>query len=92
MMRWASVSGVGARGLEPPTSWSRTKRATELRYAPVGTILYVRAQAKANSPIAAPRDDQQVFRDRGTCSPMCIEGEQVESGPRLKRRRAGGMT
>ena len=25
---------VGARGFEPPTSWSRTKRATKLRYAP----------------------------------------------------------
>ena len=25
---------VGARGFEPRTSWSRTKRATRLRYAP----------------------------------------------------------
>jgi hypothetical protein len=25
---------VGARGFEPPTSWSRTRRATRLRYAP----------------------------------------------------------
>jgi hypothetical protein len=25
---------VGARGFEPPASWSRTKRATKLRYAP----------------------------------------------------------
>src|SRR5579863_1953439 len=25
---------IGARGFEPPTSWSRTKRATRLRYAP----------------------------------------------------------
>ena len=25
---------VGAGGFEPPTSWSRTKRATKLRYAP----------------------------------------------------------
>ncbi len=28
------VTKVGAGGLEPPTSWSRTKRATKLRYAP----------------------------------------------------------
>jgi hypothetical protein len=28
------VSLIGARGFEPPTSWSRTKRATRLRYAP----------------------------------------------------------
>jgi hypothetical protein len=27
---------VGARGFEPPTSWSQTRRATELRYAPTG--------------------------------------------------------
>jgi hypothetical protein len=27
---------VGARGFEPPTSRSRTVRATELRYAPNG--------------------------------------------------------
>ena len=26
---------VGARGFEPPTSSSRTKRATKLRYAPM---------------------------------------------------------
>ena len=25
---------VGAVGFEPTTSWSRTKRATKLRYAP----------------------------------------------------------
>ncbi len=28
---------VGARGFEPPASWSRTKRATKLRYAPPPT-------------------------------------------------------
>ena len=27
-------SRVGARGFEPPTSWSQTRRATRLRYAP----------------------------------------------------------
>jgi hypothetical protein len=35
---------VGAVGFEPTTSWSRTKRATKLRYAPtqpitIGSIL-----------------------------------------------------
>jgi hypothetical protein len=25
---------VGESGFEPPTSWSRTKRATRLRYSP----------------------------------------------------------
>ena len=25
---------VGAGGFEPPTSWTRTKRASQLRYAP----------------------------------------------------------
>ena len=27
---------VGAGGFEPPTFWSRTKRATSLRYTPIG--------------------------------------------------------
>ena len=25
---------VGVRGLEPPTSWSQTRRANQLRYTP----------------------------------------------------------
>ncbi len=33
---------IGARGLEPPTSSSRTKRATGLRYAPIHRTLYAR--------------------------------------------------
>src|SRR5690349_578765 len=32
--RGGFFSFVGARGFEPPASWSRTKRATRLRYAP----------------------------------------------------------
>ncbi len=30
---------VGARGFEPPTSWSQTRRATRLRYAPKDEFL-----------------------------------------------------
>ncbi len=30
---------VGAVGFEPTTSWSRTKRATKLRYAPTRPII-----------------------------------------------------
>jgi hypothetical protein len=30
----ATPAQVGARGFEPRTSWSQTKRAAELRYAP----------------------------------------------------------
>lgn len=30
---------VGATGFEPATSWSRTKRATKLRYAPTQRLL-----------------------------------------------------
>ena len=29
---------VGATGLEPAASWSRTRRATKLRYAPEFTV------------------------------------------------------
>ena len=28
-------SVVGVRGLEPPTSWSQTMRASQLRYTPI---------------------------------------------------------
>lgn len=30
---------VGAAGFEPAASWSRTKRATKLRYAPLIILL-----------------------------------------------------
>ena len=33
---------VGAEGVEPSTFWSRTKRATRLRYAPNGVEMGVR--------------------------------------------------
>jgi hypothetical protein len=33
-LRLANKEMVGARGFEPPASWSRTRRATRLRYAP----------------------------------------------------------
>jgi hypothetical protein len=36
-----SIIHVGARGFEPPTSWSQTTRSTKLSYAPnSGLILY----------------------------------------------------
>ena len=35
---WTKVKVVGARGFEPPTSSSRTMRATWLRHAPTGSI------------------------------------------------------
>ena len=32
---------IGARGFEPPTSWSQTTRSTKLSYAPCsGVVLY----------------------------------------------------
>ena len=31
---------VGVRGFEPPASWSRTMRATKLRYTPIRFIFY----------------------------------------------------
>ena len=33
---------VGATGLEPAASWSRTRRATKLRYAPLQRLHYIR--------------------------------------------------
>lgn len=32
---------VGMGGFEPPTSWSRTKRAAKLRYIPTGGHTYI---------------------------------------------------
>jgi hypothetical protein len=50
--RTKSVVHVGARGFEPPTSWSQTTRSTKLSYAPSSdVILYhgYRLPASANS-------------------------------------------
>jgi len=33
-VRYAKGSVIGAPGFEPGASWSQTKRATKLRYAP----------------------------------------------------------
>ena len=45
---------VGARGFEPPTSWSRTKRATKLRYAPVKQVSGARFRVSAGTYPLAP--------------------------------------
>ncbi len=42
---------VGAAGFEPATFWSRTKRATSLRYTPIGVW------TKKIRPIEAPGKD-----------------------------------
>ena len=39
LYRQAGIIMVGATGLEPATSWSRTMRATKLRYAPTRASL-----------------------------------------------------
>ena len=39
---------VGARGFEPPTSWSRTKRAYQTALRP-GTIFYIYYELYHNS-------------------------------------------
>ena len=40
---------VGETGIEPATSWSRTKRATKLRYSPNGHDAMCRAQSASRS-------------------------------------------
>src|SRR5207249_12099544 len=34
-------SNVGARGFEPPTSWSQTTRSTKLSYAPASASFFI---------------------------------------------------
>src|SRR4029453_5560535 len=51
-----SVVHVGARGFEPPTSWSQTTRSTKLSYAPnTQRVVYhgfcSRASGRAGSPL-----------------------------------------
>ena len=43
---------VGARGFEPPTSSSRTTRATKLRYAPTDPPLPAEEKDSRNDPCA----------------------------------------
>jgi hypothetical protein len=38
-VKHAIVGNIGARGFEPPTSWSQTTRSTKLSYAPA-TVSY----------------------------------------------------
>jgi hypothetical protein len=45
----ATPAQVGARGFEPRTSWSQTKRAAELRYAPWG-VVYSKGNERSNFP------------------------------------------
>jgi hypothetical protein len=40
---------VGARGFEPPTSCSQSRRATELRYAPIPELQSVTFPPEARS-------------------------------------------
>ena len=37
---------VGARGFEPPTSWTQTRRAARLRYAPKPMVIKYRKISK----------------------------------------------
>ena len=46
---------VGARGFEPPTPASRTRCATELRYAPTTLLSFTLPGPAAHRVIHAPR-------------------------------------
>ena len=46
---------VGARGFEPPTPASRTRCATELRYAPTTLLSFTLSRPAAHRVIHAPR-------------------------------------
>src|SRR5207253_7001268 len=35
VVKHAATGNIGARGFEPPTSWSQTTRSTKLSYAPL---------------------------------------------------------
>lgn len=54
---------VGAAGLEPAASWSQTRRASQLRYAPTIQITYsLPPQADALANYATPRLDERIVR------------------------------
>ena len=47
---------VGARRFELRTSWSRTKRATRLRYAPTGELQFIARRGSASKKRNVPRE------------------------------------
>ena len=49
MFRSISECVVGERGFEPPTSSTRTKRATKLRYSPTALLSIAESGARAKS-------------------------------------------
>ena len=60
---------VGAVGFEPTTSWSRTKRATKLRYAPTTHPYYLpikmrRKLIRRYSVFASLKPQETQFRAR----------------------------
>ena len=80
---------VGARGFEPPTSWSQTRRATRLRYAPcllinpLGRLLQARgARARRASRPARAR----ASGGRGRAAPTRSDGR---AGARIERACSG---
>jgi hypothetical protein len=57
-------SNVGARGFEPPTSWSQTTRSTKLSYAPSSSVILYHGQrlpASGNSVTLARKPGMKVF-------------------------------
>src|SRR5262245_23716442 len=61
---------VGAGGFEPPTSWSRTKRATKLRYAPT--------EAGGSIALRSPNEPARGGSARGV---RFARGERGDPGP-----------
>ena len=53
---------VGARGFEPPTSSSRTTRATKLRYAPTDPALREGKDSGTGAAPCDPRSQSSIHR------------------------------
>src|SRR5690606_15651193 len=93
-----SGESLGARGFEPPTSWSRTMRATRLRYAPCQsrrTIAVAPGGVKTRTPdplvrsLPAPADDLVAIGRRALAAPWSDPHRSVVVR-RDRIRRKGG--
>ena len=72
---------VGAEGVEPSTFWSRTKRATRLRYAPKGVAKQAHKLAYQVAEVKAKDAPMQNYMTRSTMMSGSMDSRRMRSMP-----------
>jgi hypothetical protein len=84
----ATISEIGAPGFEPGASWSQTRRATGLRYAPLATASTNLAMlpCSSNRPYPARRSNTSMSARmaRPRCEIRCFAASGASPNPICK--------